>query len=99
MIVEIILRQYVKADLVNEFMRIRSLLKKSPLSKPLIQLYKQRRKAIKPKIEAARESLQRNIKEMEKRAILSGSRAAGTEITNANTLKNDIRALNHYLYF
>lgn len=100
LIVEIILRQYVKSELVDEFLRVRSAYKHSPRSIHAKSVYKQKKNGIRPSILAAKQTLQTKLADLEKSKILASGFAISSEQDKTSTdIANEIRALDHYLNF
>lgn len=100
LITETILRQYVKADLVDEFMRARAQLKQAPKSRVVIVAYKLIKTKIRPHIAAAKQKLEERITQLERSNIATTGfiRASAIESPAMINYKNDVTTLSSYLY-
>ena len=98
-VVETILRKYVRSGALDDFIRTRSLLKKSAASIAVKKAYKEAKHKIRPAILAAKNALLDKIEQEERANIIKSgfTTGAAAESITVSGWNSEIAALEHYL--
>ena len=98
-VVETILRKYVRSGALDDFIRTRSLLKKSAASIAVKKAYKEAKHKIRPAILAAKNALLDKIEQEERANIIKSGFTTGAtaESITVSGWNSEIAALEHYL--
>ena len=98
-VVETVLRKYVRSGALDDFIRTRSLLKKAAASIAVKKAYKEAKHKIRPAILAAKNALLDKIEQEERANIIKSgfTTGAASESITVSGWKSEIAALEHYL--